>query len=259
VRAWLSLVLIVVLDAALYIGCAPTKELKRTPRTLSLPAVLEHVLDRNSKIKTLAGDGSITVESPEQSSSGSFDVRLKKPDSLCLDLSGPFGIHVGTLQLSREQIIFYNRMDNTAVVGTPDGKTMNDLFHMRLRFDEILRAFTGEFPIPSDSDSVQQVTIENDQYVIRQPGDDGMTYEYRIDPDSFVVTAYRVLDADGRPILTALASEFDDEDDVVMPRLLRVIFPKERRSLSIAYGHLQFNEPVSCSFSIPKQADIIRR
>ena len=160
--------------------------------------------------------------------------------------------------LSREQFLFYNWMENTVLVGKPDGKTLGSLFRLKMHFDEVLNAFTGEFSSIVRNDSMEHFSVENDLYVIKYRTREGMK-EYRIDGDTFVVISFRVLDAEGKALLTALASRLEDEGNIAVPKLLRVIFPQERRSITIAYDDLQINEPVQCSFTIPKQAEVIYR
>lgn len=241
----------------LIMGCAPTASIVRE-RNLSFEQVFERVRERNEKISTLRGEGTITIEGPESSNSGSFDLNLRKPDSLRVEFSGPFGIRVGTLMLSRSQFIFYNSLEHRAIVGTPDGTSFSSLFNLKLQFDEILRAFTGEFPSTSTNDSLVRFTSDQEGYLaVFKSGE--LTREYRIDGDIPVVTSYRLLDASGAALVTAMASESDLEGKVTMPMLIRVIFPKERRSISVAYDEVEVNEPVVCAFQIPDQAQIIRR
>ena len=248
--------LIVFLVAGL-VSCAPTRKITYD-RTLSLNEVLKRVQERNDKIKTIQGKGTITVESSEKSNSGSFFVDLKKPDSLRMELHGPFGIRVGTLMLSREQFLFYNWMENTAVVGKPDGKTLNSLFRLKMQFDQILNAFTGEIQKEDDRDTLDGFTVENNLYIIRYHFGK-VKKEYRIDGDAFIVTDYRITDENGETVITAHASEIEDFEDIPSPKFLRIIFQKERRSVTVAYDDLLFNENVTCSFNVPKQAEIIDR
>jgi len=238
-------------------GCAPSAKVVRE-RTLSAADVMSRVYARGSAVSSLQGNGSITIESPDGSASGSFDLSLKKPDSLLVDLHGPFGFHVGTLMLSRNRFLFYNRMENTALIGRPDGQTLNSLFRLHMEFDEILRSFTGEFAAPRATDSLEGESVENDSYVIRFRTERG-TREYHIDGDEFVVESYRLLDSAGKPTVTGIASNTEEIDGVEMPKLVRVIFPKERRAVTIAYDDLALNTPVVCSFTVPKQAEVIDR
>ena len=237
-------------------GCMATKPIVRD-RSLGVEEVLQRVRNHDQKIKTLMGDGSITVEGPDASGSGSFRAVVRKPDSLRAEFNGPFGIHFGTLQLSREQFVFYNWRENTATVGSPNGSILQSMFNLKLRYDEIVSVFTGEFLPAVLTDTLEKFTVDEGLYLLRYRGAGGV-HEYRIDADVFVVKSYRLLDSSGKPSLIALASRFDDVDDLTMPKLLRVILPKERRSVTVSYGDLRLNEEVDCSFLPPKRAQVIR-
>lgn len=238
-------------------GCAPSaKSIRESP----IPAgeVLRRVHERNEKVKTLRGYGTVTIETPEGSNSGFFNASLKKPDSLLVEFKGPFGIHVGSLQLSRERFIFYNRMENKAVVGRPDGRTLRSMFRLKMEFDEVLNAFTGEFPAATPGDSLARFSIVDDRYVMLYTNGP-LAKEYRIDADAFVVTGYSVADSGGKPMLTATSDRIDDSPPVAVPKFLRVIFPRERRSITIAYADIEVNKPVECSLTLPAQAEVIQR
>jgi hypothetical protein len=209
-------------------------------------------------VRTLRGNGTITVEAPEGSNSSYFDASLKKPDSLLVEFKGPFGIHVATLQLCRNKFVFLNRMENTAIIGKPDGRTLQSMFRLKMAFDEILNVFSGEFPAAAPGDSLARFSVEDDRYVLRYAEGAGEK-EYRIDGDDFVVTSYRVADSSGDPAVTATASRIDDSPPVAVPKLLRVIFPHEKRSITIVYSGVEVNTPVECSLTIPDRAEIIER
>ena len=241
----------------LVLSCAPTRKIGRD-KTLSISEVLKLVRERNDIIQTLKGDGSITVEAPEESKSGSFDIDLKKPDSLKLRFSGPFGINVGTMVLSKDRFLFYNSRENRATVGKPEKQTLRSMFRLDMEFEEVMNAFTGEFPIVTETDSVHRFYVEDESYVIKYTSAQTIK-EIRIDGDAFIVTSYRVFDGQGKVILTTYASRIDDVSRVMMPKLLRVVFPQDRRSVTIAYDDLDLNEQVDCSFILPKHADITYR
>ncbi len=220
-------------------------------RTLPLDQVLRNVAERNNTLKTLKGEGTITVESLEGSNSGSFNVWLKKPDSLRAEFSGPFGIHVGTLGLTKERFLFYNWMENDLISGTPDGKTLQSVFRLTMKFEEVLNAFAGEFPFGTETDTLTKFYVDDGLYVVVYRNAD-ITKEYRIDGNEFIITSYRVLDAEGRSILNAFSSDIEESGSMSMPRLVRIIFPKDRRSVTISYDDVELNVPVQCSVVIPK-------
>ncbi len=236
------------------IGCASQREIVKKERTLTAGEVMKRVRDRSGFVTTLGGSGSITVETREASTSGSFDVVLRKPDSLRVEFRGPFGIHVGTLSVSRDRFVFFNRRENTAVVGKPDGSTLQSMFRLKIRFDELLNAFAGGFPDPDDHDSLAGFSVDRDLYVLLFRSTDG-TKEYRVDGDNFLVMGYRTLDAQGTATLTGLISRTTETGNVTMPSLLRIVFPDEQRSVTIAYDNIRVNKPVDCSFVLPKNVE----
>ncbi len=238
-------------------GCGPsTKSVREAP--LPVGEVLRRVRERNEKVRTLKGDGTITIESPEGSTSGFFTARLKKPDSLLVEFKGPFGIHVGTLMLSRGQFTFFNKMENRAIVGAPDGRTLQSMFRLKMEFDEVLNVFTGEFPGAGAGDSLMAFSTYDGRYDISYTSGETVK-EYNVDGEAFVVRGYKVVDTSGTPTLTAVADRVDDSPPAPVPKFLRVIFPREHRSITIAYSGIELNRPVDCSLSLPERVEIINR
>jgi len=234
-------------------GCAPGRR-TALERTLTPEQVIRRMTERSLRITTMRANGHITIESPEESMTGSFDVRIRKPDSLRVEFGGPFGIHVATLSLSRSRFVFYNWHDNSMLTGTPDEETLRSVIHLKLGFDEILNAFTGDVALPPDSGAgPREFSVEDNDYVFRYHTPEG-TREYHIDGDEFIVTGYRMLDSSRHSVFTALASDLDRDDGIAMPRLLRIIFPAERRSMTLSYGDFTFNEPVTCAFTLPRRS-----
>jgi hypothetical protein len=161
------------------------------------------------------------------------------------------------MQLTRERFLFYNSMENRAYTGKPDGVTLRSLFRLRMDFQEILNAFTGEFPMKSASDSLIRFYVKDRTYVIGFQRN-RETIEYYVDGFTFVVNTYRIIDRESNATLTAFASEVEETDGIAMPTLLRVIFPRERRSITITYDGLTVNGDVDCSYSLPSQAEVHR-
>lgn len=245
-----------VVAALLLPGCASSVR-ARKELTLDPARVMELVRQRSAAVGTLRGEGVVTIESPDESGSSSFDLNLRKPDSILVSLSGPFGIRFGTLQFTRERFVFYNYQDNYAFVGKSDGSTLHSMFNLRMSFDQVMRAFTGEFFAPG-AGAPDSFSTDGESYVFTFLTGGGRE-EYRVDGQDYFVRSYRVLDAAGRPTLTAIASEPDEHEGFVAPRLLRVVFPEERRSISVAYSDFEVNAPASCSFTVPKSADVFER
>ncbi len=247
---------LIIAGALCLAGCGSTARAKKE-LTLSPERVTELTRRRSEAIRTVKGEGVITIESPEQSGSSSFVLNLRKPDSVLVNLSGPFGIRFGTLLFSRDRFIFHNYQDNYAFVGKSDGTTLHSMFNLQMSFDEVMRAFTGEF-LPPGAGAPDSFSTDGESYVLTYRSGKSRT-EYRVDGQDYFIRSYRVIDEDGRPTLTAIATEPEETEGAVTPRLLRVVFPVERKSISVAYSDLEVNQPVSCHFSIPKSADVFQR
>jgi hypothetical protein len=245
---------VLVLAACLAACSGPPRILRE--RNLGSDEVLDLVASRNRAITTLRGDGSITLETPERSVNGGFDLDLRKPDSALVLFHGPFGIKVGTLALSRERFVFYNALENTAFVGPADSGTLGAMFNIQIRFDEIINAFTGEFGATTLSDTLTRFGVENNDYVVLYRGPEG-TKEYRVDGDAFVVTSYRLSDIAGKEIVRATASEIEPGEANAMPRFVRIVFPADRRSITVTYDDVVVNDTVNCAYELPDQARIV--
>jgi outer membrane lipoprotein-sorting protein len=250
--------LAVALGVALLVnGCATTKKAVFDP-ALTAADVLRHIHEREERVRTVLGEGRITIESPEASGSGSFTANVRKPDSAKVEITGPLGIRIGTLALSRTEVVYYDWRANTVTIGPPNEKTLQSMLNVNLRFEEVLHAFTGEFLAFAEGDSLSTFSVAEKSYVLKFQNGEAVR-EYYVDGESFIITSYRLLDANGSAMLVAQASRPDEVAGIEVPTLLRIIMPRERRSLTVAYNNLELNGAVRCSFTIPRAAEIRRR
>jgi hypothetical protein len=231
-------------------GCTAAKTVT-VDRTMHLEDLVERLKARNASITTLKGNGTLTMESPEESHSGSFAVELRKPDSLRVELRGPFGIRFGTLAASRDTFLFYNWRENRLTAGKPDRRTLAAVLRLNIRYERILDGFTGAFFTGVADPAQWDLTAGAENYVLRRRQSSGAVEEVTVGPDGQVVTGYRLLDSLGAPELIALASDLGEEP-LLMPRFIRIVLPKERQSISIAYDDVTLNAPVTCAFTPPR-------
>ncbi len=235
-------------------SCAPQPVIKEE-KTLTSEDIFQRVQERNSSILTLSGKGNITVKSPELSTSGAFIVSMKKPDSLLLMLRGPFGIHVGTLALSKQSFQFYNNLQNNVIEGTPDSTTLLSILHIGLPVEDILNALAGAFPFTQDT--LLRFSSTEDEYLMAFTKN-GIIKEYRVDASTFIVTKYLVKDQSDKVLYKAEASSLTTENDITTPSVLLISFPDQNRSITLVYKKIDLNEDVSCSFVLPEGTEILR-
>ena len=241
-------------------SCAPkhTAILLDT-KAVDVPTLIRMVGTGQQKLHTMVGAGSVTFDSPEIAGTASFDLTMKKPDSLLVRFEGPFGIDVGTLFLSRSKYMAYNSLENVIITGRPDSGSLRSVIPFDLTYDEILNAFAGMVTLPDAPQEVLAYAVEDDRfYLSLQNG--AHQCDYWIDPEHQLVTMYQMKDSQGRVLLEAQTSGVLEQDGVSAPRRIRVSFPEQQRRISISYSSLALNvaDP-SFEFSIPANVRTIER
>ncbi len=225
-------------------GCTATQNINR--EFYSAAEFQKYFENRVTGIKTFSGSGSITIETPEFSNSANFNLKIKKPDSLKIELAGPFGISVGTVMMSRQNFVFFNSIENRAVKGTIDSNFLSSLINMPITFDEILDIFTGSYFYSATDYATAEMSVNEDYYLIRNYYGSTIN-EVWIDKKKLNVTKLLEIGNDRKIDLEALAKSYENISGIEVPGWVRIIFPKQRRSITIAYDNININQPVKVS------------
>jgi outer membrane lipoprotein-sorting protein len=246
--------------ALLFVSCAPKRsELMLDTHTVDAAMLIKIVKDGQARLHSMVGGGSVTFESPEIAGSASFDLAMKKPDSLLVRFEGPFGLDVGTVFLSSRKYLVYNSLENRVITGVPQAEVMRSVIPFDLTYEQILDAFSGQFSLPANLENVRTYTVDGNQFLLSTTLGKNLC-SYWIDPEYWFVSKYQIQDADGRVLLEALASAMTEQDSVSAPRRIKVKFPEDGRQISIYYSSLALNVPhPSFEFSIPDNAQTIIR
>jgi len=242
----------------LFLACSASKP-KTTLDTKALsPQELMRKAELNgASLKTLRAIGKITIESQEAAGSASCEVRLKRPDSLLIKLSGPFGIGVATALVTRSQFIFYNSYDNKVITGETSQRNLRLIFRYDAGFDDVLNILTGTVRFRQEEASPPEVSIDDDQYLLLfKKG--GETARYWIDPERFTVLKYQFLNNAGKLVTEETYSRFKEYNGVYFPHLIRVLKPIERQALSIYYDTAELDrQGLDFGLTVPESAEKI--
>jgi hypothetical protein len=234
------------------VSCAPTRPTLLSADT-DVRSLISLVRASQERVWSVTGSGAVTFDSPEMAGTAAFDLSLKKPDSLLVRFEGPFGIDLGTLFMSREKYLVYVSMENRVITGKPGPGTLRSVIPFDLSPGEIVGAFSGTFPIMSDSGSV---TVEEDALVITIPCGAG-TCRYWIDRTRILVTRYELLDGAGDVMMIAVAERITESDDVSAATAIRVAFPRQERQIFVRYSSIMLNDPhPSFQYEIPAGARV---
>jgi len=127
----------------LLIGCSTEKEITTTEKVIPATRLLKKLEGNRRKIKTFEGSGSIYVKSDEFSGKTSFQILIKKPDSIKISIYGPFGIDIAHGIFSKNNFLFYDVLKNRAFIGENSKDVLKKLFKIDLSFEELIDAFAG--------------------------------------------------------------------------------------------------------------------
>jgi hypothetical protein len=244
--------------ALVLVSCA-SEHAALTLDTKAVPAdrLVNLVNGRAMALRSMTGKGSLAFEGPDLAGSAYFSMALKKPDSLIVRLQGPFGIDVGFLFLSKGRFVVYNSMENRVVAGVPSVSAIRSVIPIDLTYDQIVNAFSGTILVRHVPSSMVRYGIDDGEFVLSYAcGSDTCTYW--VDPETEVVTRYKVQNGTGEPLLEATASYIEEQDGLASPRRIQVRFPD--RQISIYYSSLVLNAPnPSFAYSVPENARATER
>ena len=235
-------------------GCAPTKEVHRFAADFTPRQIIDAVNLRSSSIATFQAKGSISVESPSFINSGSFELWMKKPDSVRVDIGGPFGIRVASALFARDHYIFYNSFKNEVTEGDVDSSDMPAFMNFRVNPDDILDTFSGTrgfFPAETSPDSF---AFGDGSYMLQFEHGNGMT-RYTVDGRTLYITAIEHIDSTGA-VWSEERYDFERHDDgTIVPQSVRLIHDRLESSVSVQYQTVHINVPMSgLAIEIPSDA-----
>jgi outer membrane lipoprotein-sorting protein len=249
---------VVVLVVVVMAGCASVPRADLAGKTVNPETVQRIVRGNYEKVRSMTGSGTISVETPELAQSGSFELFLRKPDSVLVRIEGPFGISVGSALITREEFVFYNSLQNQVVTGPVTSANLNRIFRINLTFDELLTIFTGGSFLASDDTTPEAVSVEDNQYVLTYQNSAG-TRRYWLDPASLLITRIQHLDSKGKLYFEERYEKFRTYGDASLPRFIRVTQHTTQRMIGVTFSSLAINTGgVPLVVDIPKNAERIR-
>ncbi len=241
-------------------SCAPTRPgLPLDTARVSPDDLLVQMRLQSGRLRSMSGSGIVSFESPEIAGSATFTLALKKPDSLLVNVEGPFGIDLGFLFLGGSRFLLYTPTTNHLIQGKTDRVTLGAIVPLDLTATQILDLFSGVFIVEGNAAAVCGYTVEDDRFLLRMLcGAD--TCSYWVDPLTLLVSRFERRNAAGELVVEADARAVLLEDDTAVPRRIRLAFPASDKQVSVFYRTLTLNDPSpSFRFSIPADARPVAR
>jgi outer membrane lipoprotein-sorting protein len=240
--------------AVLAQSCATNTAVLRN-KSISSDQIHGIVLANQIRMQTVKGEGTISVETATMAQSGSFALTLRKPDSLLVNLRGPFGIKIGSALLTRKDFWFYSSLENRVFTGETSPQNLSRVLRVNLSFDDLLNLFTGGVFQQTDFGTPDQTGVEDEQFILLYKSEDG-THKYYIDPQILLITKIQNLDDQGKLLFEQRFVNFQNVDSTLIPFNIRILQPKERRLVSVVYSDLEVNkQDLEFTFSYPRNAE----
>ncbi|MCX6132861.1 MAG: DUF4292 domain-containing protein [Ignavibacteriales bacterium] len=239
-------------------GCASIPTANLAGKAISPDVVQRTVKVNRERVQSLNGSGTITVESMEVAGSGSFELMLRKPDSILVKIAGPFGIHVGSALVTRSGFTFYNSLENQLITGSVNAVNLNRIFRVNLTFDELLSLFTGGSFFPGDDNKPDSLVIEENQLVMTY-GNPAGTRRYWIDPATLLIAKIQHTDVKGKLVVEERFEKFRDVGGTSLPRQIRITQHQAHRVVAVAFSSLAIDADSSpLVLDIPTNAERVR-
>ncbi|MDP4174577.1 MAG: DUF4292 domain-containing protein [Bacteroidota bacterium] len=250
---------IVTLFPLFYVGCVPSKPSEETEIVPSDRLVKKLEANRR-KVKNFEGVGSLNIHTPELTTNASFKVVLQKPDSVYLEVYGPFGIDLAQALVTDNTFTFYDEMHNKVYKGKSNSDILKKIFKVDLSFSDLMDAFTGAVNLtPKLTKQPDNYEIVYDKYVLTfiDPVN-SQKNKYTIDIRDLVITDYQVLSSEDKMIFESVYSKFKLQDGISIPYTTNISIKNLDQNLKIDYRKIDLNKKnVSISLNIPDDAEIV--
>lgn len=219
---------------------------------------LKEKVNKNSEqIQSLEAYGSISLDSPEFSNSGSIEIRIKRPDTVFIKIEGPFGIDIANALITRTNFIYYNVQDNKVILGKTNEINIGAILRIKISFDELINGFAGTFMLEDRPEDDLTASYENDLFLILQKQKSTISKFY-IHPDYYFIKKYYISDENNNLLLEVNYSDYKLANNIYFPNEIKIKNPVTKQTVWLSYDEIEINKSnMSFKLKYPKSAKII--
>lgn len=240
-------------------SCVPSKPVDEE-RILPADRLMKKLEANRRKIKTFLGSGTINLDSPQLTAKASFQVVLKKPDSMRVSFFGPFGIDLAQAVATKRDFVFYDVINNRVYKGVTRDLSLKNIFKVDLTFNELMDAFAGAVDL---TDKLRRepdnLFVNNDSYYLTYSDEfTGRQSQYEILIDDLAITKYKIVETPSNAVLEGTYRDFENFDDVPLPYKININYKLMNQDINIDYRSIKVNQELpSLTFTIPEDAEVV--
>ncbi len=211
------------------------------------------------KVRTLTGKGEMYVQTPEIDNSAFFQAILKRPDSLNVNVYGPFGIELANVLLTQKEFKFYEALNNTLYTGSVDNVALRNIFKVDLGFEDVRDAFAGMVNMqPRLYTQPTDFKFDKGYFnLVYADSLSGNVVSYKVKLEGLNVESYTIKTKKGELLLDARYSEFKRFGTIMLPQTIEVRAPKMNQTLKLVYESFELNQEPKIEFLPPADATLI--
>lgn len=258
-RTTTTFLLIVILLGIYLNGCAPSKPVIEE-RVLSADRLIKKLEANRRKIKTFRGTGTITINTSELNAKSSFEVLIKKPDTLKISFFGPFNIDLAQAVVTSKDFLFYDIINNNVYRGNTKSSVIKQIMKIDISLDELVDALAGSVNL-TDKLRIEPTSIEliNDQYKLNYVDSiKSIVKSYFVRSDDLAISENSVMNLKGNTILHGKYSRFNLFEDVPVPYEINIENASNKQRLKLEYRNVEVNvNGFNFNINLPSDVKII--
>ena len=240
-------------------GCAPSKPIQ-LERTIAPDRLIKRLEANRRKIKNFSGTGTISIKTSELDTKSSFQVEIKKPDSVKVSFFGPFGIDLAYALITQYDFQFYDVINNTLYKGKQRPGVMKEIMKVNISYDDLLNLITGSVNLTNKLRS-EPNSFESIDDLLKLTYNDSLsqkTNSYIIQNDKLEVRQFLQNSIKGKNLIDTKFSNFNRIDEIPIPMAILFNDFVNDQKIQIEYRKFEINNDIgNLKLEIPSDAKII--
>ncbi len=236
------LISIILMSLIILTSCtSPKKVILPDLTAVTYRDLLQYNSDWQESIKNLYGSARITLDTQQYSGNFSAEVALSGNDSLLISVTGPLGIRIGKVFISKNRFIFYNQVMNQFYTGKKEDFEGRNFLQFPIEISNLRSLLLAQdrFEILRK----EQFTIREQMYFLTAHNGSNQ-YKIWFDPAIKLIKRIEYL-RDDELLYYKEYDQYQLINNVYFPNVInyiRVVSPEERQGLSVLFSELAINE-----------------
>ncbi|MGE5458609.1 MAG: DUF4292 domain-containing protein [Methanococcaceae archaeon] len=241
-------------------GCVPSKP-KEEVEVMPSERLIKKLEANRRKIKNFEGVGTLDINTSELNTNASFKISLQKPDSIYMEIYGPFGIDLAQTLVTDNNFSFYDAIHNILYKGRTNSDILKKIFKVNMTFADLMDAFVGAVNLtPRLSQEPKTYDINYDKYILTYV--DSLSENksrYTIDVKDLIISDFKLLTPNNDVVLESNYSKFKLINGNFVPYAIKVNQKAADQSINIEYRKIEINKKaVKIKLDIPEDAEVIQ-